>query len=256
MNNLTRYKDIILYRTLAGLKSEARKNYLGSIWFLLEPLLSTAIFYFAMSHLNGQRGAAAILSILLGMIAWQWFEGAVLQSSGSILGKYHVHLQVPLPKYLFPLVDIGVTTIRFSFAFSIVFISCLWLGPSPTWSLLWLPIILLMQLAYIVALSLVCSIGLTLLPDLRLLVQSAFRLLFFLSGIFFTAKNVPPSLLPWFHANPMSVFIESYRAILLNRSAPDLGLLISTLPAIAALAVLGVWINVRYDKRLLKLINA
>jgi lipopolysaccharide transport system permease protein len=255
MRSFFRYKDIIYYRTLAGLKSEARKNYLGYVWFLLEPLMSTGVLYFAMSHVTGQRGAEAVLTILLGMITWQWFEGSVLLSSASISAKFHVHQQVALPKYLFPLVDIGSNAIRFAFAFGLVLTVCLLVGGGPSVALLWLPVLLGLQLALIIGLSLIVSLGVTLISDLRLLVQSAFRLLFFVSGIFFTAERVPAHLLPWFHANPMAVLIESYRSVILGRHAPDLAHL-STLTALTGVLLLtGGLLQAYFDKRLLKLTN-
>jgi lipopolysaccharide transport system permease protein len=256
MKTFLRYKDIIFYRTLAGLKSEARKNYLGYLWFIFEPILSTAVLYFAMSQLTGDRGAEAVFAILVGMLTWQWFEGSVMLSSGSITGKFHVHLQVPLPKYLFPLVDIGTNTIRFACAFSIVLAICLFFGPGPGLALLWLPVVLILQLLFIIGLSLVVSIAVTLMPDLRVLLQSLFRLLFFVSGIFFTAERVPEHLLPWFHANPITIFIESYRAIMLDGHAPDPALLARTVLFTAGLLIAGFLVQNHFDKRLLKLTNA
>lgn len=256
MRSFFRYKDIIYYRTLAGLKSEARKNYLGYVWFLLEPLMSTGVLYFAMSHLTGQRGASAILTILLGMITWQWLEGSAMLSAGSIAAKFHVHQQVPLPKYLFPLVDIGTNTIRFAFAFGIVLVACFLFGARPSLALLWLPLLLGLQLALIIGLSLLVSISVTLVSDLRLLVQSLFRLLFFVSGIFFTAERVPAHLLPYFHANPMAVLIESYRAVILEGRSPDI-ILLGTVAAFSALLLaVGGLLHSYFDKRLLKLTNA
>lgn len=255
ISHFLRYKDIVLYRTLAALKSEARKNYLGYIWFLLEPLLSTAVLYFAMSHINGQRGPAAVLTILLGMVVWQWLEGSVMLSSASIAAKFHVHMQVPLPKYLFPLVDIGTNSIRFAFAFSIILLGTFFFGAGISLALLWLPVLLALQLGFIVGLALVVSIGVTLLPDLRVLLQSSFRLLFFVSGIFFSADRVPANLLPYFHANPIAVLIESYRAVLLHGRAPDPGLLAYTALVTVILLIVGGLIQGYYDKRLLKLTN-
>lgn len=256
MKTFFRYKDIIFYRTLAGLKSEARKNYLGYLWFIFEPMLSTAVLYFAMSQLTGDRGAQAVFGILLGMLTWQWFEGSVMLSAGSITGKFHVHLQVPLPKYLFPLVDIGANTIRFACAFAVVLLVCFFFGAPPGLALLWLPVVLLIQLLFIIGLSLVVSIGVTLMPDLRVLLQSLFRLLFFVSGIFFTAERVPEHLLPWFHANPITIFIESYRAIILHGHAPDTTLLARTVVFTIVLLIAGGFVQSHFDKRLLKLTNA
>ena len=36
-----RYRDIIWYRAYAELKAEAQLNYMGYVWWLLEPLLNT-----------------------------------------------------------------------------------------------------------------------------------------------------------------------------------------------------------------------
>jgi lipopolysaccharide transport system permease protein len=256
MKTFFRYKDIIFYRTLAGLKSEARKNYLGYLWFLLEPVMSTGVLYFAMSHITGQRGAEAVFTILLGMLTWQWFEGSVMLSSTSINSKFHVHMQVPLPKYLFPLVDIGTNTIRFACAFVLVLAICLGFGSGPSLALLWLPLVLLLQLTLIIGVSLTVSIAVTLMSDLRMLLQSVFRLLFFVSGIFFGAERVPDRLLGWFHANPLTVLIESYRAIILSGRAPDPALLGRAAALIAGILLVGVFVQGHYDKRLLKLTNA
>lgn len=256
MKTILRYKDIIYYRTLAGLKSEARKNYLGYVWFILEPLMGTGVLYFAMSHLTGSRGSDAILTILLGMLAWQWFEGSIMLSAESVTQKFHIHMQVPLPKYLFPLVDIGMNTVRFACAFSIVLATCLILVRGPGAALLWLPAVLVLQLATIVALSLIVSVGVTLMPDLRVLLQSVFRLLFFVSGIFFTAEKVPANLLPYFHANPITVFIESYRAVILRGQPPSAGSLAYVAALTLVLLAAGCAVQGYFDKRLLKLTNA
>lgn len=255
MQTFIRHKDIIYYRTLAGLKSEARKSYLGYMWFVAEPLLSTAVLYIVMTQVSGQRGPAAVMSILLGMVIWQWFEGAVMLGSGSITAKYHIHLQVPLPKYLFPLVDIGSHTIRFFFAYSLIATTCLVFGHGLSWAVFWLPIVILTQLIFTISVGLIVSLLVTLVSDLVVLIQSLFRLLFFVSGIFFTAERVPPALLPWFHANPLAVFIESQRAIILHGRAPDTGLLLQVALVSLGLLAAGAALHKHYDKSLLKLTN-
>jgi len=255
MNDLLRYKDIILYRILAGLKSEARKNYLGYLWFILEPLLATGVFYFAMTHLTGQRGPTAVLTILVGMTAWQWFEGSVMLSANSIVAKFHVHMQVPLPKYIFPMVDVGTNTVRFGFSFVLIILACWLLVAGPSLALPWLALVLALQFVFIISLSLAVSILVTLFSDLLLLLNSIFRLLFFGSGIFFTVDKVPEHLLPYFYANPIAVFIDSYREIILFQRAPNLILLGEAALTTAKILVISGCIQYYFDKRLLKLTN-
>lgn len=255
MSRFLRYRDIIFYRTLAGLKSETRQHYLGYLWFLLEPLMTTSVLYFAMSNITGQRGPEVVFALLLGMIVWQWFEGSVMLSAHSIKAKFHVHMQVPLPKYLFPLVDILSNTIKFSFALVIVLTASLLLGRGPSLALCWLPVLLVIQFALIVGVSLVVSIGVTLVSDLLIPISSLFRLLFFVSGIFFTPERVPENLLPYFYANPMAVLIEAYRAVVLYQQPPEFARLNVAIITATVLLAVGVLVQTYFDKRLLKLTN-
>ena len=255
MDRYIRYRDIIFYRTLAGLKSEARKNYLGYIWFVLEPLLTTGVLYFALTNLTGRSGPEVALSLLLGMITWQWFESSVMLSSGSIAGKFHVHMQVPLPKYLFPLVDVCSNTIKFGVAFILLLVACLFIGAGPSRALLWLPILLLLQLALITGISLTVSIAVTLVADLRVPLASFFRILFFVSGVFFASSRLPPHLVPYFYANPMAVLIEAYREVILHQTSPDLTRLAVAALITAGFLALGCAVNASFDKKLLKLTN-
>lgn len=256
MNKFLRYKDIIYYRTLAGLKSEARKNYLGYIWFILEPLLGTGAFYIAMTHITGHKGTNAVLSILIGMTVWQWFEGSIMISANSLIAKFHIHLQVPLPKYVFPLVDVSMHTVRFAFAFSLIAVACLMMSAAPSMQLLWLLPVLVIQFVFTLSIALGISVLVTLFPDLLLLLQSIFRLLFFLSGIFFSASSVPEHLLPYFFANPIAVFLESYREIILYQRPPHWNLLCNTVVIALVSFTISLLIQRYYDKRLLKLTNA
>jgi lipopolysaccharide transport system permease protein len=70
------------------------------------------------------------------------------------------------------------------------------------------------------------------LPDPRLLVENLLHLQFFLSGIFFSVKDIPEVYHTWFYLNPMASLIEDYRRILLDQAWPQW-------PRLAAIAGFG-----------------
>lgn len=273
LQQLIRYKDIVLYRTQAGIKSEGRQNYLGYIWFLLEPLMSTAVLYFAWTTLSGgAKGPKYILMILIGMITWQWFEGSVMLGSTSIKAKFHVLNQFALPKYIFPVVAILVNSWKFLCVFLLIlvfstFVSHLPSGPAFAWhppgsAFVWLPVVLATQLVLIVAVTMTLSIVVTLVNDMLTVVSSAFRLLFFVSGLFFTVDSITFSdpvkqeqIRNLFHWNPMAVLIESYRKIIIDNTAPDWVLFSRVVGIAAVFLVVGFALNAYYDKKILKLTN-
>jgi lipopolysaccharide transport system permease protein len=252
---LKRYCGIILYRTVAGIKSEARQNYLGYLWFLLEPLLSTAVLYVAFTQLTGKGGAEYVVFLLLGMIAWQWFESSCMLGATAIKMKYGVLTQFNLPKYIFPFVSIMVNTWKFLCVFIVILLTAAALGYPPNRSFMHLPGLLLLQLLLITGVTLPLSIGATLINDLLTVAASIFRLLFFMSGIFFDPAVVPESLRAWFYANPMAVFIEAYRAVVIHNQAPDALRLAQAAAVSLGFLALGLALHAYYDKRRLKLTN-
>lgn len=258
LEQLLRHKDIVLYRAKAGIQSEARQNYLGYVWFLAEPVLNTAVLYFAWSHINGAKGFEAILTILIGMVAWGWFESSVMGAAGTIRAKYHVLNQFPLPKWTFPLVTILVNSWKSLFVFLVILALALANGHASL-ALLWLPLIALIQLTLIVGLAVPIAIAVTLMHDLQAVISSVFRLLFFVSGLFFTAETVrqkSPELLDAFLWNPVAVLIESYRAVIQRGESPDLALLGRAALLAAGCLVVGGLVHRHYDKKILKLTNA
>lgn len=251
----TRYLGIILYRTIAGIKSEARQNYLGYFWFLLEPMLSTVVLYIAFTQITGQSGPGYAISLIVGLITWQWFESSCVLGAVAIKMKYGVLSQFNLPKYIFPLVSIFVNTWKFLCVSVVVMIAAAAFGYLPNKHYIYLPLLLILQLILITGVTLPLSIGATLMNDLLTVVSSVFRLFFFLSGIFFSVEHVPENLKSWFFANPMAVFINSYRDVIVRNQAPDFGHLGMATAISVGLLILGLALHMHYDKRILKLTN-
>ena len=259
---LNRYKDIILYRTHASIKSEARQSYLGYIWFLLEPIMSTAVLYFAWTQINGVKGFDAIMTLLIGMVAWGWFESSVMVGAGSIKAKFHVLNQFSLPKWIFPVVSILANSWKSLFVFVVVLAMAAAKGLL-TVHLAWIPLILFVQFMLIVGLTLPISIAVTLMHDLTTIISSVFRLLFFVSGLFFTAAQFKqkciegntPRLYEVFLWNPMAVLIDAYRAVIHRGESPDFFLLGRVAGIALVFFVVGLAVHAYFDKKILKLTN-
>ncbi len=250
---LSRLWGIVFYRTLAGIKAEGRQNYLGYFWYLLEPALSTAIFYFAFSHVMG-RGVEYVIFLLIGLTAWQWYEGTCLAAATAIKAKLHILQHFDLPKHIFPLVTILVSTWKFLCIFFVLIAGYLLLGknPWPGWNLVWLPLILACQLLLIVSTSIPLAISATYFNDTLTLASTVFRILFFVSGIYFSADKVPAQLLGAFYANPMAGIIESYRHVLLDRQPPNFPALLYCALASGAWLGVGLLFSAYVNRRILK----
>lgn len=250
-----RYRDIVWYRTLAGLKSEARQNFLGYIWFLLEPAITTAIMYAVYVLIFQSGGPDRVVMLLIGTIIWQWFESSVMQGMMGIKAKLHIMIHFTLPKYIFPLVGIFTNTWKFLCVFTVLLVFCAVSGYPPNWQYLWLPAVLLVQLVLIIGLALPLAVGIVYFNDLMTVTSSLFRLLMFLSGVFYTSKIVPPDAMVYFYINPMAGLIESYRNIIMERQPPNFAVLAYALCCGLILCVSGLFVSRFIDGKILKRVN-
>lgn len=256
LSNIIRYKDILRYRTLAQLKAESKNNYLGYIWFLLEPLISTAILYVVFGLIMGNRGSDMVLFILIGMMIWQWFEGSTTLGMNGISEKSGILNTVSIPKFLFPMVSVLANTWRFIWVYLVVVALAHMLGFYLNWNYLWLPLVLGVQLFFIIGITLPLAIVVAYMPDFANLVSSLFRLLFFLSGIFFTVERVPEGALPYFNLNPVALLMNANRDVLLHAQAPDLSNLFYCFVFGGTAMAVGIGWSVKIDKKIMKAIPA
>ena len=255
LRKFARYRDIVLYRTVAGIKSEARQNYLGYLWFLLEPVLSTAVLYLAFTKISGLRGPDYIAFLLTGLIAWQWFESSIMVASGSLREKYATLLQFNLPKFIFPAVAVLINTWKFAVSYLVILVALPLLGFFPGVNYLALPLLMLLQLALILGVAVAVALLVALSNDLRLVTGTVLRLQFFMSGIFFDSSKVPDALRAAFYANPMAVLIESYRDVVLHNRPPDAAHLLMVVGLTALWLAIAAVLHHRLDKRIVKLIH-
>jgi len=253
--NWKRYWDIILYRTYAEVKSEAQINYMGYVWWILEPLVNTVLFYAILILVMQQSNVGALSFILVGTITWQWFSGCVVSSANTIFDAGGMLKFIYLPKIILPLIHILASTWRFSFLFGLLLVWCLATGRLPTVEWLALPVLLGVQLVVILGVALPLAAIVPYFPDARYAVDVMLRTLMLASGIFFTFDQVPEPYRDWIFFNPMASLIEGYRAVLLRGEWPDLSLLACAAAAGAVSVGVSLLIYKRIDLSVVKSIH-
>lgn len=216
------HKDLILYKAWAELRAEARRYYISYAWWILEPVLEMLVFYLVFAVLLSRGGPNFVQFLLIGLIAWKWFQTTVQRCSNSILGARGLILQTALPKIIFPTVIVVTDTFKASIAATLIVFFLLSSGFSPNITYLALPGLILVQLLLIMAVGYSVAAIVPYLPDLGILISHLLRMLFFLSGIFWDPSNIASERhRELFFLNPMARLIDAYRGILLHERWPD-----------------------------------
>jgi lipopolysaccharide transport system permease protein len=236
---------IILVDTKAkmSLKAETAKLYLSFLWWLLEPILFVAIFYFVFSVLLGTREPDFLLFLLCAKVPYMWFSKAVNSAAGSITGSRGLISQIDIPKAIFPYAAIQVTAYKEIPVFILLFATCLYFGYMPQLSWLWvIPLVFTLYLM-IVAIGLLAAMMVCYVEDMRMVIGMSMTFLMFVSGVFFDIRNVREPVQSYLLTfNPMAFFCDSFRAVLMNKGAVDASHLLTLAAIFLSMIVLLHWV--------------
>lgn len=237
---LLKRKDLLKYLVISGLKAEHRNSYLGYFWWLLDPLLGVVIYYFLIAIVLGHNQDGFAVFLVIGLVAWRWTSTTLSNSAKSIIQYSSIINQVYLPKAIFPLTKTFSQLINFSFGLVVIAIFIIVFGVFPDWHIVYLPVVILVQLLFLTAISLVISYVCVFIRDIDNVITHFVRLWFYASPVIWEGGRLPEKYNWIVQLNPFAHIVGAYREILLYKNVPHLlGLfIIGTLSFTAVLLLL------------------
>jgi ABC-type polysaccharide/polyol phosphate export permease len=233
-----------LVRVLAAreLKSDYEMNLVGFVWWLLEPLSMTAVYYVLINILSNRAGGSEhFLAILVALLSYKWLSQSLVGSMGVVRANASLVTDVYFPRALLPLTELVVGLAHFGVGLCIVPLFMAGFGIGPSWHLVWLPVVIATQFLFMLGLSYPMSVVGLNYRNLPGLMGNMLRLWFYLSPGLFTLEHVPKGTLrTLMQFNPLTGIFQGYRGAILDRSSPDWTLLYTASVGVVAV-VLGGW---------------
>jgi lipopolysaccharide transport system permease protein/teichoic acid transport system permease protein len=215
-------KDLLLYLVQSGLKAEHRNSYLGYFWWLLDPLLNALVYYFLVVVVLGRGGENYGVYLIIGLVAWRWTSSVVSTASRSILSQASIINQVYLPKAIFPVTRTVSQMINFFFGLVVIAIFLAAYGILPSWQIVFLPLIILVQLLIMLAISLVVAFICVFIRDIDNVMGHITRVLFYASPVIWEGSRLPADYQWVVRWNPIAYVLDGYRDILMYHRMPHL----------------------------------
>ena len=249
-----RYIDLIAFKAYADLRIEVHRYFVGVLWWILEPIVHLLIYYVVFGVLLGRREPGYVQFLFVGLVIWRWMTATILEGAGSIHASRMLIQQVYMPKLVLPTVSIVTQLFKFSFVL-VVLVGFLWAsGHTPGLGSLRIFAVLAIGLVFVTGMTWLFAGVIPFIPDLRLLLDQAFRLGFFLSGIFYSGRDLGPEYQRLFYLNPFAVVIESVRQVLID-GVPLSWLHLSWVLGLGVVLIsAGVLLLSRFDRRYPKVI--
>ena len=86
---LWRYKDLLYFLTLRGIKARYAQSILGVSWAIIQPLFTTLVFTLVFGGLAkvDSDGMPYILFSYLALWPWNYFSGTLSESANSLVAN-------------------------------------------------------------------------------------------------------------------------------------------------------------------------
>jgi lipopolysaccharide transport system permease protein len=236
---LTYLRDLLRELVVRDMKLRYKRSVLGIVWSLLNPLFQMLVFIFLSRRVLSLDIPNYPSFVFTGVLAWSWFQSAVITTTGAITGNRELVKRPGFPTAILPVVTVTMDLIHFLLALPVLLLFLVLGGGRLTGAILMLPLVILLQFLLVLGLGyLVATVQVTF-RDTQHLLGVLLRLLFYLTPVFYDASMVPARYQTLYRLNPMFHLITAYRAILIQGNLPDLRALLALGVLVGVLLWLG-----------------
>lgn len=210
LKNFKKYRYLLFELTKKNIKLKYRRSYLGIIWTLLEPILTTVVLTLVFINIRGKKDHTFPIYILTGRLLYSFFSHATKQAMKSIRSNSGMIKKVYVPKYIYPLSNILSSYIIFAISLIVLFCAMFIFKVYPTKYILnsFIPLFLIFILS--LGFGLILATLAVFFRDMEYLWDVALMLIMYTSAIFYDAASLKEN--QWiFNYNPIYHIIVNFR---------------------------------------------
>lgn len=241
VRNLHQYRELMRRWTLREIGVRYKQSFLGAAWALLQPLAMMLMFTAVFSFLARvpTDGIPYPVFSYTALLPWTFLASSVSFGVPSLVNNLNLVTKIYFPREILPLGAIGACFFDFLIASTIFLPMLLFYRIPLSWTITWVPLLLVLQLLLTLGVVLLGSAIIVLYRDVRFIVPLALQLWLFASPVIYPVSLVPERLRPFYMLNPMAGIIASYRRVILYGQSPVLGHLGLSAAVALALFVIG-----------------
>ncbi|MCR5452579.1 MAG: ABC transporter permease [Lachnospiraceae bacterium] len=218
LKDFWRYRFLLKELVLKGIRLKYRKSYLGVIWSLIEPLMTTAVLVVVFGTLfNRSSDPQFPVYIMCGRLLFSFFSNGTKGACKEVRRNSSMIKKVYLPKYLYPLSNIIFNYIIFLISLIVLIPVMIYAGQAPT-LLIWQVLPALIELfILVVGVGLILSVLDVFFRDAEYLWNVITMIIMYMSAIFYPVDRLEKSGFDWILMyNPLYCIIHQMRGGMLG----------------------------------------
>lgn len=215
------YSHLLRNLVARDLKLKYKGSVFGFLWSLANPLLMLAVYTLAFRYIIRVRVENFPIFFIIGYLPWVFLSTSLTVGTTCLIDNAALIDKIYFPRQVLPYSVVVSNAIQFILALACLG-PVLWLiGLAVTPALVVLPVVVAFNALFAVGLVLALSVSHTRYRDTKHFLEIGLVLWFWVTPIVYPLDMVPEPLRNFIGANPMTVFLQAYRAVLLDGTLPS-----------------------------------
>lgn len=221
IKELIRYKDLLYFLVVRGIKARYAQSVLGVSWAVIQPLFTTLVFTIIFGNLVqvSSDGVPYVVFSFTGMLAWNFFANTLTESANSLVANAGMITKVYFPRLVLPLSAALSKLLDFAIGLVVLVGFLIYFRMLPSAEIWMLPLLLLNLLLCSLGIGMILSAMSVQYRDVKHALSFLVQLLMYAAPVVYATSVIPEPWRFWYALNPMVGVIEGFRAVFL-RSIP------------------------------------
>ena len=240
---LWQHRGLIVSFTYRQYQLRYRQSMVGFVWAVL-PIIATLFAGTLVFHKMVKVDTGGIpypIFTLAALVPWTFFSNGLGSSIPAVLNMSGMVTRLGFPRGCLPLSMIGTAFIDLAVSIGVYVAAVLLLRTGLPWTIVWVPVLLMVELLFLLGLTFLFSALNVFARDIKLAVPIILQFWLFVTPVMYPLSAVPPGYKIFFELNPMTGIVQTFRGALILGVSPNFTLLIPSIVIGLFTLVIGSW---------------
>lgn len=250
LKELWEFRELLYFLVWRDIKVRYKQTVLGAAWAVVQPLTTMVVFTLLFGKVVKipSDGLPYSIFAFTALLPWTYFSQAVNRSTASLVSSAGMIKKVYFPRLIVPIASAVAPVVDFAIAFLVLLGMMAWFRIAPSWSIVALPIFMLLALMTALAVGLFTSALNVRYRDVGHAIPFLTQIWMFATPVLYPVSMIPEKWRALYSMNPMSGVIEGFRWALLGKQSPDFYLVLISTAAVVLLLASGMFYFKRVER--------
>ena len=250
IRDLYRYKALLFHLIRRNVTARYKRSILGVSWTLLDPLVTMLVMAIIFSAFFARDIPAYPVFLLSALVIWNFISQGSTGAITDLLNGNWLIGKVFMPKTVFTITSIGSSLVNLFLALIPLIIIIIVYRLPITTAILFLPVSLIIIIAFTIGLGLISSTFSVFFADILNIHTIGLRLIMYLSGLFYDVEKLPMIHQPLIKANPFYCLIVLFRDPIYYGRLPAPWIIIYSLIWSVGMLIIGLFVFLKFSDQI------